>query len=181
VNCTPTGRGFETHLGYWCGAEDYTAHSVTADRGTIVYDMQEGLTPRADLNGSWSTEVFAARAVSIISAQAVLGAGAPPLFLYLAFQNVHWPLEAPADLVARFANATGGNRGRGMVCAMAAFLDEAVGNVTRAIDALLPNTYVIFLSDNGGTFRREPHLRAIQPRPPQNKTLGNSNPTPPKP
>jgi len=30
-----------------------------------------------------------------------------------------------------------------------------------------------------GTFRREPHLRALQPRPP--KTNPNPNPTPPKP
>ena len=70
----------------------------------------------------------------------------------MAFQNVHWPLEAPAELVARFENSTGGNHGRALVCAMAAFLDEAVGNVTRAIATagLDNNTIVIFVSDNGG-------------------------------
>ena len=146
MNATPTGRGFLTHLGYWSGAEDYEQHSVSS-QGTTVYDMQQDLTPRADLNGSWSTEVFAAEASRIIAAQGALGADAPPLFLYLAFQNVHWPLEAPDDIVARFAGATGGNKGRQMVCAMAAFLDEAVGNVTAALDAagLTDNTLVVFV------------------------------------
>ena len=154
LNATPTGRGFDSHLGYWSGAEDYTAHTVGVTVGPsknhMVYDFQDGLTPRVDLNGSWSTEVLASRAVGVIAAQAALGAGAPPLFLYLAFQNVHWPLEAPADIVARFANATGGNEGRQKVCAMAAFLDAAVGNVTAALATLLPNTIVAFVSDNGG-------------------------------
>ena len=153
-NATPMGRGFLSHLGYWSGAEDYQEHSVRVtvgpSRDHTVYDFQEGLTPRTDLNGTWSTQVFAAQAVALIAAQAALGAGAPPLFLYLAFQNVHWPLEAPADIVARFSNATGGNKGRQMVSGMAAFLDEAVGNVTRALDTLLPNTVVCFVSDNGG-------------------------------
>lgn len=153
-NATPMGRGFLSHLGYWSGAEDYQEHSVRVtvgpSRDHTVYDFQDGLTPRADLNGTWSTQVFAAQAVALIAAQAALGADAPPLFLYLAFQNVHWPLEAPADIVARFSNATGGNKGRQMVSGMAAFLDEAVGNVTRALDTLLPNTVVCFVSDNGG-------------------------------
>ena len=46
---------------------------------------------------------------------------------------MHWPLEAPPEYVARFANTTGGNPERKMVCAMAAFLDDAVGNVTAAL------------------------------------------------
>jgi hypothetical protein len=64
-------RYTRSHLGYWSGAEDYTAHTVNAknpagDRN--VFDFQEGLAPRTDLNGSWSTGVFAARAVSLIAA-----------------------------------------------------------------------------------------------------------------
>ena len=151
MNTTPQGRGFLTHLGYWSGAEDYTAHTVSS-QGKVVYDMQDGITPRSDFNGTFSTEIFAAEAVRIIEAQGAAGAGAPPLFLYLAFQNVHWPLEAPARLVERFANATGGNHGRAMVCAMAAFLDEAVGNVTAALAraGLAESTLVAFVSDNGG-------------------------------
>ena len=144
------GRGFDTAFGYWSGAEDYTAHTVTQNK-RAVYDMQNDLLADASANGTFSTPVFAARAQELIAAQGAAGPGAPPLFLYLAFQNVHWPLEAPADIVARFANSTGGNAGRAMVCAMAAYLDEAVGNVTRAITAagLDENTIIIFVSDNG--------------------------------
>jgi hypothetical protein len=147
MSATPVARGFSSAYGYWSGAEDYETHTVSG-----VYDLQDNLTPDVSANNSFSTVHFAAHAEAIIAAQGAAGAGAAPLFLYLAFQNVHWPLEAPADIVARFANATGGNEGRALVCAMAAFLDEAVGNVTRAIAAagLADNTVVVFVSDNGG-------------------------------
>lgn len=114
--------------------------------------MQDNLTPDVSANGTFSTRIFAQKAVDLIAAQGAAGPAAPPLFLYLAFQNVHWPLEAPADIVARFANTTGGNGGRALVCAMAAFLDEAVGNVTSSIEAagLAETTILVFVSDNGG-------------------------------
>ncbi len=150
-NATPVGRGFDSAYGYWSGAEDYETHSVTAAKRS-VYDMQDDLVADVGANGTFSTAVFTAKAEAIIAAHAAAGPDAPPLFLYLAFQNVHWPLEAPPDIVARFANATGGNHGRQMVCAMAAYLDEAVGNVTRALAAagMEGNTMIVTVSDNGG-------------------------------
>lgn len=55
----------------------------------------DNLTPLVAADGEYSTYVFAQKAVSIIEAQAAAGPSAPPLFLYLAFQNIHWPLEVP--------------------------------------------------------------------------------------
>ena len=45
----------------------------------------------------------------------------------------HRPLEAPQEYIDRFANTTGGNHARNMVCAMVAVLDSGVGNVTAAL------------------------------------------------
>lgn len=111
-------------------------------------------------NGTYSTYLYADAAVSVINAHAAAnrdraasGVASPqPLFLYLAFQNVHWPLEAPAEYVQRFANTTGGNVARQMVCAMMAVLDDAIGNVTAALAAsgMLSDTLIVFTSDNGG-------------------------------
>ena len=151
VKATPGGRGFDSHLGYWSGAESYINHTVN----TGVWDFQINLTPAPQYNGSWSTRILADAAVSIISEQGALGPAAPPLFLYLAFQNVHWPLEAPAEYIARFINATGGDMNRATLCGQIAFLDDAVGNVTRALTAagMDDNTVVIFASDNGAPDR----------------------------
>jgi arylsulfatase B len=76
----------------------------------------------------------------------------PQLFLYLAFQNIHWPLEAPQSYIDKYANATGGDVTRQMVCAMINFLDDAIGNVTAALAraGLVEDTTIIFSSDNGG-------------------------------
>lgn len=144
VNATPIGRGFDTHLGYWSGAEDYETHMVAG-----AYDFVDQLSPAVKYNNTFSTTVFAEQAVSIILAQGAMGPTAPPLFLYLAFQNVHWPLEAPPEYIARFAHVPGDRR---LVCAMAAFLDDAVGNVTGALKTagLWDKSVVVFVSDNGG-------------------------------
>ena len=89
LNTTPVGRGFDSALGYWSGAEDYETHSVTSN-GDDVYDFVDNLTPYTQANNTFSTPIFAQRAIDIINTQSALGPAAPPLFLYLAFQNVHW-------------------------------------------------------------------------------------------
>jgi len=151
MNATPTSRGFLTHHGYWDGAEDYTSHNVSTKNGSSVYDFYNNTLPVPQYLGEWSTTVFAARAVEIIEQHAAAADGTP-LFLYTAFQNVHWPLEAPDNYIARFANSTGGVKQRNLVCAMAAFADDGVGNITAALKrvGMWDNTLVVLVSDNGG-------------------------------
>jgi len=144
---TPTFRGFDSFVGFYGGAEDHYSHQVTG-----AFDLRRDLEPEcgdgcsqvaSDLNGTYSTSIFAARAVEVVENHAaahaaVLKAAAAahavathtthsnttttttthtasdveqpqvpqvstvmttvtmqPLFLYLCFQAVHEPLQAP--------------------------------------------------------------------------------------
>ena len=111
----PTGRGFDSFYGYWTGAETHFSHFATR-----AYDFADQTETCLSVNGTYGTRLFAKRAVEIIE-----GAKASrPFFLYLALQNVHWPLEAPAEYLDRFANTTGGDKRRQAVAAMASIADE---------------------------------------------------------
>ena len=141
----PTRRGFDTYFGYWSGAEDYFNHSCKGS-----YDLADGEATAFEWNATYSAPLFARRAGELVRAADPAGA---PWFLYLAFQNVHWPLEVPARYLARVPpNATGGNADRRAIVAMALALDEGVGNVSAALAAAnaTDNTLVVFVSDNGG-------------------------------
>jgi arylsulfatase A-like enzyme len=72
---------------------------------------------------------------------------AKPFFLYLAFDNPHIPLAAPAKGVA--ANAKSFHP---TYAALIESLDAACGRVIKALEdqGLAKNTVVIFASDNGG-------------------------------
>ena len=94
-----------------------------------AYDLADGTRTCFAANGTYSTYLFARRAVQIIE-EAAAALAPVPFFLYLAFQNVHWPLEAPQPYLDRFANTTGGEARRQAVAAMAAILDDGVRNVT---------------------------------------------------
>ena len=73
-------------------------------------------------------------------------------FLYVAFQDVHWPLQVPRSFSAACEGETAGNAARRSVCGMVRILDEAVGNVTNALKArrAYDDAIVVFVSDNGG-------------------------------
>jgi arylsulfatase B len=74
------------------------------------------------------------------------------MFLYLPYQNVHWPLEAPQEYVDMFSKLPNISTERMHVCAMAKVMDDGIGNVTAALKraGIFDNTLVIFSSDNGG-------------------------------
>jgi arylsulfatase A-like enzyme len=73
-----------------------------------------------------------------------------PWFLYLAFNAVHAPLQAPDEYLNRFRKID--DEKRRTYAAMTAAMDDAVGQVMGKLRALglEENTLVFFLSDNGG-------------------------------
>ena len=54
---------------------------------------------------------------------------AQPLFLYMAFQNVHFPVQAPQKYVNKYRFIK--NDLRRNYAGMVDILDEAVGNITK--------------------------------------------------
>ena len=83
---------------------------------------------------------------------------AKPFFLYLAFDNPHIPLAAPAKAIE--ANAKSFHP---TYAALIESLDDAVGRVLKALEAqgLAKNTFVVFASDNGGV-----HISELKESPP---------------
>ena len=98
--------------------------------------------------GIYSTHLFADSAIKIIESHKQ---STQPLFLYLAFQAVHAPDEVPESYIDPY-NATIPDIKRRTFAGMLSCLDEAVGNVTAALDAngLTENTLLVFVADNGG-------------------------------
>ncbi|MDI1248454.1 MAG: sulfatase-like hydrolase/transferase, partial [Lacunisphaera sp.] len=133
----PARRGFDEVFGFLGrGAHDYYKLNDPAD------PIYRGTTP-VKLDG-YLTDHFGQEAVAFIERQK-----ANPFFLYLAFNAVHAPLQAPADEIAKFNT---GNKDRDTLLAMGKRMDDAIGNVVAKLkqEGLWENTLLFFLSDNGG-------------------------------
>jgi len=74
---------------------------------------------------------------------------AQPFFVYLAFNAVHAPLQAPAEEIARFDT---GNPDRNTRLAMGKRMDDAIGRVVGTLksEGVWDDTLLFFISDNGG-------------------------------
>jgi arylsulfatase A-like enzyme len=76
-----------------------------------------------------------------------------PFFLFLPHFAVHQPLQAKANLIAKFKDKpAAGGQGNATYAAMVYSVDESVGRVLAVLDELnlADNTVVIFSGDNGG-------------------------------
>jgi len=146
----PTHRGFDTFYGYYTGAEDYYNHTKMPNTEPVVagYDFRDQDAVTWDLeNGTYSTQLFADRAIQVIQAEA---AANNPMFLYLAFQSVHSPLQVPAKYEEPFSHIN--NSARRTFSGMVLAMDDAVGRVVTALEqeGLMDNTLIVFSADNGG-------------------------------
>ena len=139
----PLNRGFDYFFGFLGGSHDYWRSD------TSVPD-EESLTPLIENRGvgefdGYLTDVLTDKAIDFIQEP-----GETPLFLYLAYNAPHGPLQAPDELVEKYSNVD--DLDRRIYLAMVDSLDQNIGRVLDALDdsALADNTIVFFLSDNGG-------------------------------
>lgn len=74
-----------------------------------------------------------------------------PLFLYLAYNAPHYPLEAPADLVTKYRRRFPKEGLFAVYAAMIEQLDTGIGRVLATLEELgvARDTLVVFTSDNG--------------------------------
>lgn len=66
-----------------------------------------------------------------------------PLFLYLPFQNVHFPVQAPQKYVDKYNFIK--DKQRRTYAAMLDIVDEAIGNVTRSLEKAGYTLLLLFL------------------------------------
>ncbi|XP_048241370.1 arylsulfatase B-like [Haliotis rufescens] len=139
--CTPTYRGFDSFFGYLGSDEDHFNHTKEG-----YLDYRDNTDPATEYENDYSAYTFVDKATEVVQAHD----SSRPLFLYVAFQNVHEPLEAPSKYYDLYPNVM--NEGRRFHSAMASALDDAVGNITRALKdkGIFEDTLILFLSDNGG-------------------------------
>ncbi|XP_071476447.1 arylsulfatase B-like [Diadema antillarum] len=145
----PTERGFDSFFGYLSGKEGYYTHNNTFKLGGTVmkgYDLRANKSVVKHFRGHYSTHLFTEKAVHTIKHHD----RSKPLFLYIAYQAVHEPLEVPQSYKIPYAHVE--SERRRTYAGMVSCMDEGIGNITKALrhSGLYNNTVIIFSTDNGG-------------------------------
>lgn len=135
----PTARGFDHQYGHYCGAIDYFEHARNGGK-----DWNRDDKP-LDERG-YTTDLIARESVRLIENHQE----DKPLFLYVAFNAPHTPLQAPQRYIDMYASIERPKRRR--FAAMVTCMDDAIGRVVAAIDkrGWRNSTLFFFTSDNGG-------------------------------
>jgi len=134
----PTERGFEHHYGQYLGMIDHFTHE--RDGGL---DWHRDRRPVRE--PGYSTHLLRDEAVRIVEAHDP----DTPLFLYVPFTAPHFPLQAPEEEIAAYADLE--DPDRRVYAAMVTALDQAIGSVLEALErrGMRERTLVLFFSDNG--------------------------------
>ncbi|HEX3727845.1 MAG TPA: sulfatase-like hydrolase/transferase, partial [Pirellulales bacterium] len=134
----PLKRGFDEFFGFLGGAHSYV--DSAADKNNLVYRNQQAVDA-----GAYLTDAFGRESVAFIDRHKD-----HPFFLYLAFNSVHAPLQAPEKYLQRFTSIA--DTKRRTFAAMLSAMDDNVGLVLDKLAAehLDQQTLVFFVSDNGG-------------------------------
>jgi arylsulfatase A-like enzyme len=134
----PTARGFDHFYGHLFGAIDYFTHIRDG-----AHDWYRNAEPFKE--EGYATHLIAKEAVRMIREQPK----DKPLYLQVAFNAVHAPLQVPEKYTEPYANLKGKRR---TYAGMLAAMDEGVGEIVAAVDAAgrRDRTLFVFTSDNGG-------------------------------
>ncbi|XP_068231884.1 arylsulfatase B-like [Palaemon carinicauda] len=153
---TPLERGFDTFYGLYSGASDHYTHKrrfpnqpKRGENPGEFLDLRNNTEPDRTKSGHYSTHLFGSAAEEIVRSRNP----ADPMFLYLAFQSVHSPLQVPQNYSDIYSYIRNDNRR--LYLGMVTALDEAVGRLVATLKRTghYQNSVIIFTTDNGGPLK----------------------------
>lgn len=168
----PNNRGFDYFYGFLSGGHTYWPENVTTTRalhledGKPHYSANEGsYWPLMRNDHAAEFDEYLTTALSRDAARFVKE-GDEPFCLYLAYNAPHAPMEAPRDLIEKYAHID--HKQRRVYAAMVDAMDQGIGMVVDALEesGTLDNTLIFFLSDNGGVVDKA--RKTSEPRGPSN-------------
>ncbi len=148
----PMNRGFDEfygflHEGHFYYPPPYRGAVTRLRENEPPYDDDNPLMRGRNVveEKSYLTDALGREASSFIERN-----GEKPFFLYLAFNAIHSPMQAPVALMNEFEGLRGEQRR--LFAAMTRSMDNATGRVLETLRTrgLEQDTLVFFLSDNGG-------------------------------
>jgi arylsulfatase A-like enzyme len=134
---SPALRGFDEVFGFLGrGAHDYFKLNDPDD------PIYRGTTPVNE--SGYLTDRLGEEAIAFVDKHKT-----KPFLIYLAFNAVHAPLQAPSEEIAKFKTD---DADRNVLLAMGKRLDDAVGGLAAKLkqEKVWENTLLFFISDNGG-------------------------------
>jgi len=97
--CNPLNRGFDEFFGFLGGGRSYWPDKAKATGTKVNHYTQIVRGREAVAETEYTTFAFGREAVAFLSNQQ---GKEQPFFLYLAYNAVHTPMEAPEDYIQRF-------------------------------------------------------------------------------
>jgi len=134
----PVNRGFDEFFGHLGAAHWYTVWD-DHNWGPIYRGMAAA---RGD---DYLTDAFSREAVSFVQRH-----HDEPFLLFLAYNAVHAPLQAPKEHLERFSYIA--DESRRTLAAMLSVADDGIGHLLQALrrSGIERDTLIFFMSDNGG-------------------------------
>ncbi|ELT93060.1 hypothetical protein CAPTEDRAFT_21969 [Capitella teleta] len=142
--CTPTHRGFDSFSGGFSGEGEFYEHT-TATGG--YYDWHLGTEVDYDAIGKHSEDLIGYYVNKTLDEYDQ----SSPLFMYVAFHNVHSPLDPKPEFLALYDDLDVTDD-RKKYLGLVSGMDYIIGGIVDKIKeiGIYENTYILFSSDNGG-------------------------------
>jgi len=138
---TPTKRGFDETYGFLGGSHQYLGNNRLGANRENAIRRNNVPVPEPE----YLTNAISREAVAFIDRHK-----GEPFFLYVPYNAVHQPQEAPQKYQDRFADVK--DKKRKLMLAMLSAEDDGVGEILGKLkkENIEDNTLVFFFSDNGG-------------------------------
>lgn len=98
----PHARGFDSSFALLQGASNHFGQGISTDPTKGATFTRNGEPLSSLPAGFYSTDAFADSLIADLRASRQQGGDGKPFFAYLAFTAPHWPLQAPAEDIARY-------------------------------------------------------------------------------